>query len=646
MTENAPSFVDWMIQWLANNPGWSGLAVFLISLGESLVVVGLFIPGTVVMFGIGALVAMGGMNLWDTLLWSILGAIVGDGISFWVGHHYREAMRTMFPFNRHPEWLTRAEVFFARHGGKSVVFGRFAGPVRPIIPVVAGMMGMTPPRFYVVNVISALLWAPSYILPGVVLGASLSLAAGVTTRLAILVVLVIGILWFTAWVVELAYRRLQPHAYRMMSGFLQKFFPNQTDTHALVELGIILMLASWFFFVLLGGQLYTNGPLTIDSQVYFLFQNLRTPWADHLMVFITSLGTLSANLCVASLGFGWLIWQRHWQGLSYWIAALAFGVLTAAALHLLMPLFPPALSLEEGNPLFFRADLTLGVLLYGFWAVLVAHELSTFWRLIPYTLVSVWIVGELIASLYLAQYWLSDALVNIALSLMWVAFLGLAYRRRLAPSVRYLRLSAALVVGVIVASAWHFLFDHTETVKRHTFEYPSFSLNAEKWWQQDWEQIPLNRIDWAGEATQPFTIQYAGDLGFLRDHLLQQGWQDSPAFTAAATLQWLNPDPKINELPVLPKVHDGQHETLQLMKIEGSTRLILRLWKTHTILSDQLPVWAGQVSRETLKKSLEIIILPRTETDLFTPLETLRANVQTLPQRSPTNHLLLLHQPF
>jgi len=240
---------------------------------------------------------------------------------------------------------------------------------------------------------------------------------------------------------------------------------------------------------------------------------------------------------------------------------------------------------------------------------------------------------------------LSDALVNIALSLIWVAFLGLAYRRQVEMPVRYLKLSLALMVGIVAMSVWHFLFDHNTTVKRHAFEYPNFSLNTDKWWQQDWEQVPLNRIDWAGDATQPFTIQYAGDLGVLRDHLLQQGWQDSPAFTAAATLQWLNPDPKINELPVLPKVHDGQHETLQLMRVEEASRLILRLWKTHTHLSNQQQVWAGQVTREHLKKSLKIITLPRTETDLFSPLETLRTNVQTLPQRSPTNHLLLLHQP-
>jgi len=642
MTENAPNFVDWMIQWLANNPGWSGLVVFLISLGESLAVVGLFIPGTVVMFGIGALVAMGGMNLWDTLLWSIAGAIVGDGISFWIGHHYREAMRSMYPFNRHPEWLTRAEVFFARHGGKSVVFGRFAGPVRPIIPVVAGMMGMTPARFYVVNVISALLWAPSYILPGVVLGASLSVAAGVTTRLAILVVIVIGIVWFTGWLVGRTYRQLQPQAYQLMAHFFQKHFPNQSDVYILVELGIILIIAAGLFVMLLIWQ----RPLSLDSQVYFLFQNLRTPWADHLMVFVTSLGTFTANLWIASFGFGWLIWQQHWRALGYWIAALAFGVLTATILHSLMPLFPPTLSLEEGKPLFFQqVDLTMGVLLYGFWAVLIELELSTFWRFIPYTLVSTWIVGELIASLYLAQYWLSDGLVNIALSLIWVAFLGLAYRRRPTSSVRYLKLSAALMTGIIAMSAWHFSFHHTETVNRHVVEYPIFYLNSEQWWQQDWDQLPSNRVDWAGEAVQPFTVQYAGDLDFLREHLLAQGWQDSPAFTAAATLQWLNPDPKINELPVLPKVHDGQHEILQLMKIDGSSRWILRLWKTYTILSNQKPVWAGQVTRETLKKSLEIIMLPRTEPDLFAPLEILKETVRQIPQHSPKKHLLLLHQP-
>jgi len=71
------------------------------------------------------------------------------------------------------------------------LFGRFVGPVRPVIPAVAGMMQMPAGRFLAVNVASALVWAPAYLLPGIAFGASLELAAEVAGRLA---VLVLGIL--------------------------------------------------------------------------------------------------------------------------------------------------------------------------------------------------------------------------------------------------------------------------------------------------------------------------------------------------------------------------------------------------------------------------------------------------------------------
>jgi undecaprenyl-diphosphatase len=72
--------------------------------------------------------------------------------------------------------LRNGEAFFYRHGGKSVLFGRFVGPVRPVIPVVAGMLGMGPAHFAVLNVLSAIGWALVYILPGVFFGTSLAMA--------------------------------------------------------------------------------------------------------------------------------------------------------------------------------------------------------------------------------------------------------------------------------------------------------------------------------------------------------------------------------------------------------------------------------------------------------------------------------------
>ena len=210
-------YVTAAITWLEQHPHEAGVAVFLVNLSESLVVVGLFVPGTLVMFGIGALVSVGAMGLQATLLWAIAGALAGDGISYLIGRHYHERLRILWPFRQHPEWLERAERFFERHGAKSVVFGRFAGPVRPIIPAVAGMMGMSAGRFYWANFLSAITWAPAYILPGVVFGASLGLATQVATRFLLTLVLLLLLLWLIGVLLNRVYVLLRSHVHPMVA---------------------------------------------------------------------------------------------------------------------------------------------------------------------------------------------------------------------------------------------------------------------------------------------------------------------------------------------------------------------------------------------------------------------------------------------
>jgi len=105
---------------VAQHPNWVAIAVFAVALTESLVLVGLIVPGAVLMITAGALVSTGEVGFWSVLLAAIAGAIVGDGISYWIGHHYRDQLKTLWPFCRHPQWLARGEIFFHRHGGKSI----------------------------------------------------------------------------------------------------------------------------------------------------------------------------------------------------------------------------------------------------------------------------------------------------------------------------------------------------------------------------------------------------------------------------------------------------------------------------------------------------------------------------------------------
>jgi len=155
-----------VVNWVAGHPNYASVVVFLVSLAESLVVVGLFIPGFLFMGAIGSLIHLGAIGMLSTMLSAILGAICGDSISFWVGHNFKRRLYLKWPFYKFPQWLRRGRLFFMRHGGLSIIIGRFVGPVRPFIPVVAGIMSMSPRKFFAANVISAVCWAPVYILPG------------------------------------------------------------------------------------------------------------------------------------------------------------------------------------------------------------------------------------------------------------------------------------------------------------------------------------------------------------------------------------------------------------------------------------------------------------------------------------------------
>ncbi len=167
------SLIETLLTWLQSHPGWTLAAIFIVALAESLAIVGLLVPGVVLLIGISVLAGSGTVEAAPLLLAGMIGAILGDGISFWIGHHFHQHLREFGPFRRHPEWIDNGEAFFYRHGGKSIVLGRFVGPIRPFIPMVAGMLDMPVGRFILTNLFSALLWAPVYLLPGYLLGSSL-----------------------------------------------------------------------------------------------------------------------------------------------------------------------------------------------------------------------------------------------------------------------------------------------------------------------------------------------------------------------------------------------------------------------------------------------------------------------------------------
>lgn len=151
---------------ISEHGAWAGPIVGILAFGESLAVIGLFIPATALMIAVGGLLGAGSIDPVPVLACAALGAILGDWVSYRIGRRIGPSIYRRWPLNRHRSMVARARLFFRRYGFVSIFLGRFLGPIRATIPLVAGVMEMDQRRFQLANVTSALLWVPVIFAPG------------------------------------------------------------------------------------------------------------------------------------------------------------------------------------------------------------------------------------------------------------------------------------------------------------------------------------------------------------------------------------------------------------------------------------------------------------------------------------------------
>ena len=204
------TYLDAFHLWLEHNTSYLGPTIAVAACLESLLVVGIVVPGVAVLFALAAIAGATSVSIYWVMFWGFLGAVLGDGISYLVGVHWHHRVRNWWPFRHHPIWLARGETFFHRHGIASVVIGRFVGPVRPVIPAVAGMMGMAPTVFYTVNILSATVWAPVYLVPGYLTGAALDLHDQIPRALLLALIAIAAVAVTLPTLLLAAHHRWQP----------------------------------------------------------------------------------------------------------------------------------------------------------------------------------------------------------------------------------------------------------------------------------------------------------------------------------------------------------------------------------------------------------------------------------------------------
>jgi membrane protein DedA with SNARE-associated domain len=168
------SWIDAASDLVAWYPGYALGVVFAAAIIEAVAVLGILVPGTPILMAVTGAAAIAGQSMLPFLVLSIIGAVLGDYLSFWIGRRFSTRLLDVWPFTRRPYLMANAVRFFDRYGTYSVAACRFVPVLRSTVPLVAGMTGMAQRRFVVANVASAFVWAPLHIYPAQMAGLSLT----------------------------------------------------------------------------------------------------------------------------------------------------------------------------------------------------------------------------------------------------------------------------------------------------------------------------------------------------------------------------------------------------------------------------------------------------------------------------------------
>src|SRR5262249_7044286 len=140
-----------VVEFVRTHAAWAAPIAFALAFGESLASISLLVPAWAALVGIGVLIGSGDLTLWPIWLAGSLGAALGDWLSYWVGIKSGPPVAHMWPLSRHPGLLPKGEAFVARWGVLAIFIGRFFGPLRSSVPLVAGIFRMRYWPFQIAN---------------------------------------------------------------------------------------------------------------------------------------------------------------------------------------------------------------------------------------------------------------------------------------------------------------------------------------------------------------------------------------------------------------------------------------------------------------------------------------------------------------
>src|SRR3990167_2890294 len=597
-------YVQLLLHFLQTHPILCHLFIFIIAFSESLPLIGTIVPGSVTMTLVGILIGNGTLPAFSSLSIATAGAFVGDATGFAFGYYYNEKIRTFWPFRKYPKWLVMGEDFFKKHGGKSIILGRFIGPARSTVPLIAGILRLSWLRFSAAAIPSAALWALLYMTPGILLGAlSREIPRGETTQFFLYGVGALLLLWLIYWLIQHFFIQLargintitdrcwrylmHHHAGR----YFIRLITNQqkpSDHHQLTLSLAAIISAVLFLLLFLKVQHYGVLPV-INFPVFHLLQNIRTPRWDTIFITITLIGMPKTIMLISVFITAGFALKKQWRTAIHFFAGLIIAVgATEIFKKLSHSPRPRGFEFVATSSSFPSGHTTLSFVVFGLLAFFIAQIISKNTRWIVYTAASLLILSVAFSRVYLGAHWVSDIVGSFLLGFSIVLCCIVAYRRmpNKKSALQLTLLSAVTIISLGLFIPWSVMIktEFSNNKLRYTRVWHPEKISLQAWWQSPLHHVPLYRNNRLGLPFQPFNVQWQGQLQKIKKQLLKKGWVLMTNHTKLKSkLQRFTSFDAQYHIPILSWLYQDKPPVLFFIKkIAGRKRRSEeRLWKSN-----------------------------------------------------------------
>lgn len=416
---------------------WGYYALLMMTFLETSAFLGLIVPGESIVVIAGLLASSGVLELGDVIWVASLGAIMGDTVGYFIGHKFGEGFFLKYGkyFFFKKEYLAEAKMFFDRHGGKTVFFGRFMGWLRVFAPVVAGISKMHYLRFFFFNVAGGIAWATTFSLLGYFAGNSWDIIKEYLGRMGIFAFITGATIVYFYFLFTKKRRLIREKADwidRRLSSQMPKtweFVKGRFDAarwYGLnLTMGIILLTLALLSFGEIVEDLVDRETLFyLDFRVQQFVEGIITPQITRFMVDITNLGGVYLALLVVGVMVISLLYKRYWWELFTIFLATGGGetVLILLKLFFHRPRPVPQIVAAHGYSFpsghAFSAMIIYGFLIYMTWKLIRGEAL----RFIIFSISTLLIILVGTSRIYLKVHWLTDVLGGYAAGLAWLVF--------------------------------------------------------------------------------------------------------------------------------------------------------------------------------------------------------------------------------